>query len=272
MRHIKTMFSKKWQPSNFIKASAAIHVGAAAALIWPAAMEWALACLVANHAALTAAGLTPKSSLLGSNIKQMNSGRPEIALTLDDGPDPAVTPLVLDLLAENDVRATFFCIAEKVRKHPELAKRIVAAGHHIENHSMMHRHYFSLLGTGHLKKEVMAAQQTIESISGRRPRFFRAPAGLRNIFLDPVLHQLGLQLVSWTRRGFDTRISDPKRIMERLLAGVQAGDILLLHDGNAACDASGRPVVLQVLPQLISDLKNRGLCFVTLEHGMHDTS
>ncbi|MES2537716.1 MAG: polysaccharide deacetylase family protein [Pseudomonadota bacterium] len=262
------MDSKKWQPSSFIKASAAIHVGSAAALIWPAAMELALACLAANHAALTAAGLTPKSCLLGSNIRRMNTGRPEIALTLDDGPDPIVTPLVLDILARHDIKATFFCIAENVRKHPELARKIVAAGHDIENHSMLHRHHFSLLGKGGLKKELMAAQQTIEDIGGRKPRFFRAPAGLRNFFLDPVLHQLDLQLVSWTRRGFDTRETDPKRIAERLLSGARAGDILLLHDGNAARDDYGHPVVLQVLPQLIDDLTRRGLRFVTLEQGM----
>lgn len=265
---ISSLQSAKWQPSAFIKASAVLHVGAAAALAVPEAIAWGVGSLVANHAALTAAGLWPKSTLLGPNIRRLDTGRPEIAITIDDGPDPDVTPLVLDILAEHGVKATFFCIAAKARAHPELVRRIADEGHHIENHSMQHRHYFSVLGMGGLKKELQAAQQTLQELSGRTPRYFRAPAGLRNPFLDPVLHRLGLQLVSWTRRGFDTRVNDAHRIMDSLLRNVGAGDILLIHDGNAARCADGKPVILRVLPDLLAKLKDLNLRCVTLQHGL----
>lgn len=259
----------KWQPSSFIKASAAIHVGAAAStLLWPETVFVCIAALIANHVVLTAAGLWPKSTLLGPNTLRLPGGRREIALTIDDGPDPEITPQVLDVLKAHAIKATFFCIATKVKNHPELARRMIAEGHHIENHSMVHRHYFSILGLNGIKKELAAAQQVIEEVTGRKPLFFRAPAGLRNPFLDPVLHQLDLQLVSWTRRGFDTRVGDAQKVTQRLLKNAGPGDILLLHDGNAARGSDGRPVILDVLPQLVAAYTKQNLQFVRLEEGM----
>lgn len=262
------MKNSQWQPSGFIKASAVLHAGAAAALLWSPTMAFGVGGLLANHAVLAAAGLWPRSTLLGPNVLRLTSGRPEIALTIDDGPDPEVTPKVLDILAERGVKATFFCIAEKVRDQPALARRIVDEGHHIENHSARHRHYFSLLGLDGIRKELILAQQIIHETTGRTPEFFRAPAGLRNPFLDPVLHQLNLKLVSWTRRGFDTRVTDVKRIAHRLLHNAQTGDILLMHDGNAARDARGSPVIIEVLPLLIDNLVRRDLKFVRMADGM----
>ncbi len=261
--------TQKWQPSIFIKASAVFHVGAAASvLLWPQTIALGIAGLVANHAVLTAAGLWPKSTLLGPNTLRLPSGRREVALTIDDGPDPEITPQVLDVLKALGIKATFFCIATKVKSHPELARRVIAEGHHIENHSMVHRHYFSILGLNGIKNELAAAQQVIAEVTGRKPLFFRAPAGLRNPFLDPVLHKLNLQLVSWTRRGFDTRVSDAQKVTQRLLENAAAGDILLLHDGNAARGSNGRPVILDVLPQLAAAYAKQNLRFVRLEEGL----
>jgi peptidoglycan/xylan/chitin deacetylase (PgdA/CDA1 family) len=87
---------------------------------------------------------------------------------------------------------------------------------------------------------------------------------LRNPFLDPVLTRLGLRLASWSARGFDTRISDPARVQSKLLGGLQAGAILLLHDGHAARTMRGIPVVLEVLPGLVASAAAAGLRFVTL--------
>jgi peptidoglycan/xylan/chitin deacetylase (PgdA/CDA1 family) len=98
------------------------------------------------------------------------------------------------------------------------------------------------------------------------PRFFRPPAGIRNPLLDPVLHDLGLRLVSWTRRGFDTRRSDADFVLARLAGNLAAGDILLLHDGHCARAADGEPVVLRVLPRLIGQALSLGLKPVTLDH------
>ena len=245
--------ARRWKPSPFIKGSAVLHAGAAAAVVLqPALWPWAVGSVVASHLALTAAGLWPRSALLGLNWTTLpeSAGR-QIALTIDDGPDPEVTPRVLDLLDRYDARATFFCIGEAARRHPHCVEAIVARGHAVENHSQRHRHNFSLLGPAALAREIAAAQQTLTEIGGVRPLFFRAPAGLRNPFLEPVLCRLGLHLASWTRRGFDTRTRDAAVVTQRLLRGLAPRDILLVHDGHPARDARHQPVVLDVLPAVL---------------------
>lgn len=256
-----------WPPA--LQASAALHLGAAGwALARPGDAGWALAAVAANHALLTGAGLWPRSTLLGPNVRRLDACGAAAAITIDDGPDPEVTPRVLDLLDAGGARATFFCIGDRVRAHPALAREILARGHDLQNHSQRHHHGFSFCGPGAFAREIDAAQATIEDVTGHRPHAFRAPAGLRNPLLDPVLHRLGLHLVSWTRRGFDTRVGDPSRVLARLTRGLAAGDILLLHDGHARRDATGAPVVLQVLPPLLRALADRGLRTVTLREAL----
>ncbi len=262
----------RWRPSPLLIGSAAVHLGALAALvarprIWP----WALGALVANHAVLAAAGLWPRSRLLGPNwtrLPHRAARAPSVAITIDDGPDPKVTPQVLTLLAGYGASATFFCIGERVLRYPDLAQEIVRRGHVIENHSQRHRHNFSLLGPGAMNSEVSQAQESIFRVTGSRPQFFRAPAGLRNPFLDPVLSRLKLHLASWTRRGFDTVSADADAVLRRLADPLQADDILLLHDGHAARTRGGQPVILEVLPRLLDALQARGLKPVTLRSAL----
>lgn len=251
-----------------IRASVVLHLLALGAVLTaPAQWPWALAGVALNHLLIAVAGLWPRSHWLGPNWTRLPAAaaaRREIALTIDDGPDPVVTPLVLDLLERYAVQATFFCIGEQAARYPDLCRDIVRRGHAVENHSQRHRHHFSLLGPRGMARELQAAQDTLTAITGQRPVFFRAPAGLRNPFLDPVLTRLGLRLASWSARGFDTRISDAARVQGQLLGGLQAGAILLLHDGHAARTARGIPVVLEVLPALVAAAAAAGLRFVTL--------
>lgn len=258
----------RWPVPPLLWATAAIHAGALVLLLAaPAHWAWALAALVANHAVLTAVGLWPRSTALGENLvrlPQAAATRGEVALTIDDGPDPEVTPAVLDLLDAAGARATFFCIAERAERHPQLVREIVRRGHSVQNHTHGHSHRFSLLGPRGFAREIEAAQRVLAGLTGEAPRFFRAPAGLRNPFLAPVLHRLGLTLASWTRRGYDTRERDPQRVLQRLTRGLAAGDILLLHDGHCARDAQGRPIILAVLPALLAELRGRALVPATL--------
>lgn len=261
-----------WTRPPLVRASLALHALALAAVVLaPAAWPWALAAVVLNHLVLSAAGLWPRSSLLGPNVVRLDAAsraRREVAITLDDGPDPEVTPAVLDLLQARGVRATFFCIARLVEAHPALAREIVARGHALENHSDRHVHTFSLSSPSAFDREIGRAQERIAQVTGHRPTCFRAPAGLRNPFLAPVLHKLGLHLVSWTRRGYDTRTADADLVLARLTRGLRAGDILLLHDGHAARTAQGRPVVLDVLPRLLDAIEAAGLHPVTLPQAL----
>lgn len=264
-----------WRPAPLIAGSLLLHAALPVfALAFPAQWPWALAALIGNHAVLTAAGLWPRSAWLGPNWTKLPpaaAARREIALTIDDGPDPEVTPRVLDLLDAHDVKATFFCIGELAARHPALCREIVARGHDIENHSQHHRHHFSVMGPGGQRREVETAQETIASITGRKPRFFRAPAGLRNPFLDAVLARAGLRLAAWSRRGFDTRTPDAAVVARRLLRGLEPGAILLLHDGHCARTPSGAPVILEALPFLIDAARKANLRFVTLSSTLPDT-
>ena len=262
------MRKSRWQPTLLIRTSVVLHLLALIAVITePLQWRWALGAVLANHALLTLAGLWPRSHWLGPNWTQLPAtaiARNEIALTIDDGPDPIVTPRVLEMLDRYAIQATFFCVGEKAARYPDLCREIVRRGHAVENHSQHHRHYFALMGFSGFMREVQAAQDTLTAITGQSSLFFRAPAGLRNPFLDPVLVHLGLQLASWSVRGFDTRISDVERVKNKLLRGLQAGAILLVHDGNAARTSDGIPVILEVLPAILSSAAAAQLRFVTL--------
>lgn len=264
--------ASRWRPTPLLRASLAWHCGAAALTVlrphwWP----WTLGAVIANHLQLTATGLWPRSRSLGSNWTELPvaaARRGEVAITIDDGPDPQVTPQVLAILSQYRARATFFCIGERVNRLGPYVRDCIDAGHAIENHSYAHPLHFSLLGPRRLRQEIERAQEAITCVGGVAPRFFRAPAGLRSPLLDPVLQRLGLQLTSWTRRGFDTVRSDPDRVLARLTHGLRAGDILLLHDGNAARSRDGKPVILEVLPRLLQALGQRSLKSVTLPEAL----
>lgn len=256
-----------WRPTPTIRASYAVHAGAAALALVPGQWPLALAAFLANQAVLTWAGLWPRSSLLGPNLIRLSAAaaeRGEVTLTIDDGPDPEVTPRVLDLLDAAGAKASFFCIGKDVVHHAALAREMVARGHSIENHSQHHLTLFATLGPWQMRREIADAQESIADTVGRAPRFFRPTAGLRNPFLEPILADLDLRLATWTRRPFDTRCGDPDEVVRRLTRGLAAGDILLMHDGNAATTAAGRPVILSALPPFLSALQAAGLHSVTL--------
>ena len=181
---------RRWRPTPVIRLTYAAHAAAAAGLLalpdhWP---QW-LGLLAANHAVLTGAGLWPRSTLLGPNLLRLPPAavaRREVALTIDDGPDPEVTPQVLDLLDAACAQATFFCIGERAARQPALTRQIVARGHAVENHSQHHAKLFAAQGPARMRAEVADAQATLADLTGVRPAFFRGPAGPRRPLLPPL--------------------------------------------------------------------------------------
>lgn len=272
----------RWRPTALVSITFLLHLAllatlVAAPLMVAHAWRWVLAITLANHVLITLVGLWPRSTWLGPNwirLPPACAARGEIALTIDDGPDPDVTPQVLEMLDRYRVKASFFCIGDNAARYPDLCRNIVERGHTVENHSQRHRHNFSLLGLSGLRREIQAGQHTLSTITGCAPLFFRAPAGLRNIFLAPVLARLGLHLAAWSTRGFDTNTTDPALVCRRLTQNLKAGDILLLHDGNCAQTNVGVPVIIAVLPLLCEAAAKAGLRFVTLpnalQSGCHD--
>jgi peptidoglycan/xylan/chitin deacetylase (PgdA/CDA1 family) len=252
-----------WRPSPFLTASAGLHGVALATLIAsPRSWGLVLTAVLGNHLVISAAGMLPRCGWLGPNITRLPTTRARgdlVALTFDDGPDPDVTPAVLDLLEAAGARATFFCVGQRAEAYPGVVAAMRARGHGVENHSYSHPNGFALRGPHGLRREILRAQEAIEQSGGGRPSLFRAPAGIQNPWLAAVLAKAGLSLVSWSRRGFDTVTRDAARVASRLGRGLSPGDILLLHDGSSARAASGRPVVLEALPRVLDEMSRKGL-------------
>lgn len=258
-----------WFATPVLQLSTGLHISCAVLtalnpVIWP----WTLGAVAVNHLLILATVvMRPHSRLLGPNMMRLPSAaalRGEVALTFDDGPDPIVTPQVLDLLDQYGAKASFFCIANKVIAHPELAREIIRRGHSVENHTNSHPHAFPFFGPKALQHEIDSAQNAIYATTGIAPVFFRAPMGFRNPFLAPVVERAGLCYTNWTRRGLDTFAKSAEPVFQRLQRGLAAGDILLLHDGCSIQPHGDSPVILEVLPRLLERLQELNLKSVAL--------
>jgi len=261
-------------PTPALGATALLHASSTAALLYdPLIWPWIGSGLVANHAVLAVAGFTPRSTLLGPNLARLpgaSAGRGEIAITFDDGPDPEVTPRVLDLLDAAGMKATFFLVGSRVARHPAIAREILERGHSAENHSDRHSPGFAFYTVARARRDMARAQAAIADATGSVPRYFRAPYGIRSPLLEPALAALGLQYVSWTRRGFDTVAADARKVFDRLTCALAPGDVLLLHDSAAGRTRHAEPTVLAALRALLQRLGERGLKSVTLRAACAD--
>jgi peptidoglycan-N-acetylglucosamine deacetylase len=265
-----------WSPTPVVRWSIGLHAFAALwLLLQPSGWPWLLGAVVVNHLFLGAIGMWPRSRLLGPNLARLppsEAGRGIVALSFDDGPDPDVTPRIMDLLERHGATASFFCIGERAAAWPEIVRDIARRGHSVENHTQRHPNAFACFGMSALRREIEAAQATLSRIAGQAPRFFRAPVGLRSPLLDPVLSRIGLRLTSWSRRGHDCVRRDPEAVLRQITSRLRDGDIVLLHDGSCARTRDGSAVVLAVLPRLLDHLGARGLRALSLPHALRAQS
>jgi len=259
---------RRWRPAPLLKATLGLHIaGALAIATYPHAWPWVVTLLGCNHLLIIGSIFCPRGQLLGPNLVRLPAAaaeRGEVALTFDDGPDPFVTPRVLDLLDRFGMKATFFCVGRKVCAHPDVVEDMVRRGHAIENHSFDHIHWFAAMDPWRMSRDIENAQSAIARIAGARPGLFRAPNGFRNPWLDAVLARGALRYVSWTRRGLDTVRRDAQAVARALMRDLRAGDVLLMHDGNSGRTTDDQPMVLAVLPTLLERLREKGLKSVAL--------
>ena len=261
-----------WRGTPILLFSTGLHLFCAVlTLLNPALWEWTLGAVIANHLLIFATVvLWPGSRLLGPNMRRLPTAaalRGEVALTFDDGPDPVVTPQVLDLLDQYGAKASFFCIGNKVSAYPELTREIIRRGHSVENHTNSHPHGFPFFSPTAMQHEIDSAQTAIHATTGVTPVFFRAPMGFRNPFLAPMVERAGLRYTNWTRRGYDTFAKSAEPVWQRLQRGLAAGDILLLHDGRSLVPHNEVPIILEVLPRLLEHLHTLNLKSVALPAG-----
>lgn len=193
---------------------------------------WLVAILLA-YATVGGLGVAfPHLRFFGNFICRGPSSRRQVALTFDDGPDPRSTPVLLDVLKQEGVTATFFCVGQRVGKERELCARIVRDGHLIGNHSFAHSNLMNFFGPGQLRAEMNQTQTALREATGVDAKFFRPPMGLSNPLVFQAARKLGLKVIGWSVRSLDTLTPEPERVVERILRKVTPGAIILLHDGN----------------------------------------
>ena len=177
------------------------------------------------------------------------------ALTFDDGPDVEHTPKVLDILAREGVTATFFLIGRRAAAAPELVRRIAREGHDVGNHTWSHRSLW-LCGPRETEYQIVRGHEAIADAAGTPPRFFRAPWGMTNVAVFPVVHRLGTPCVFWTVQPEGQRPVTPDRQVRWVTGRVKPGAIVDLHDADGVPLAGERTV--RALPDLISALRDDG--------------
>jgi peptidoglycan/xylan/chitin deacetylase (PgdA/CDA1 family) len=250
------MFNRRLSPFHI---ATALAIAAAAAAVWSGRL-WLAASVLTAYAVMFALGVAfiRMNFFCAARCRGRRGGN-FLTLTFDDGPDPAATPALLDTLRDLRVPAAFFCVGERVRMQPELARRIVREGHVIGNHSLRHGWWTNLLFGRRLREELLGAQEAIRAATGVTPRYYRSPVGLTNTQLGAALRRADLLLVGWDVRALD-RGAPRDKVVQRILRLARDGSIILLHDGGA------RPEVLTGLVRdVVAQLRARGYSFVGLD-------
>ena len=231
--------------------------------------------IVVSTGALAAAGIAawgavaPSSELYGPTVRHTGAVK-KIALTFDDGPNPAVTPLLLDLFDRHSVRATFFLIGKFARACPDLVREISARGHLIGNHTDTHANLIFQSRAG-IREELTRCQDAIAAATGEPPpRWMRPPYGYRSPLLGGEARGAGmLGIVMWSKICWDWTPQPPRRLIERLAdvarPGKTYGDIVVLHDGDHRALGGDRHHVVAALAHWLPLWRDAGNEFVTID-------
>ena len=216
--------------------------------------------------------IRPGSSVLYPTVRRGPRDGRRVALSFDDGPDPVVTPAVLDALAAHGARATFFAIGQAVDAHPQIPRRVVAEGHEIGNHSWRHSPWESFSMPSEQIAEIERGERAIAAITGNGATpLYRAPHGVKSPPFVRAAQAKQLTMVAWSLHSRDTFFANPARIAARVLRRVRPGDIVVMHDGH---DRPGRQRsgCARAVPLILAGLQKRGLECVTVSEllGPHD--
>jgi peptidoglycan/xylan/chitin deacetylase (PgdA/CDA1 family) len=224
-------------------------------------------------AGLAAGGYAYAAQWPGSRI----FGRPliaprrpgELALTFDDGPNPAWTPRLLEVLASHGVRATFFMVGSHAQMEPDLVRRVAAGGHLIGCHSWSHPN-LAYTRAAKVREELSRAKQTLEEITGQPVKYFRPPFGARRPYVLHVARSLGMTPVLWNSMTSDWKERSTEKIVERQMRMIDrlerrgwAANIVL-HDGNNLDPVADRGPSIAAADALLAHYKGTHR-FVTLD-------
>jgi peptidoglycan-N-acetylglucosamine deacetylase len=180
-----------------------------------------------------------------------------VVLTFDDGPDAQVTPMILDVLKQHQVKAVFFIIGSKAEKNPELIKRINKEGHILGGHSYSHHFFFDLFSAAKMKEEMRRTEHLVYTITGKKIKLFRPPYGVTNPPLARSIRMLGYQSVGWSLKSNDIVIKNEEEIVQNLMSALRGGDIVLFHDN--------KPWTVNVVDRFIRSIREKDFAIAPLD-------
>lgn len=199
------------------------------------------------------------SSLIQFNyfVKSINKGTGKgIALTFDDGPDAEMTPQILAILEKENIKATFFVIGSKIGGQEKILQKIFEEGHVVGNHSYSHNKKMTLFSTQKLIEDIANCSTTIESVTHKKPLFFRPPFGITNPRYNRAIKSFNMKSIGWSIRSFDTTANDKELLYKKVIKKITQGSIILFHDK--------KKITLDILPEVIQHCKDNGIKIVPL--------
>lgn len=234
-----------------------------ALLVRPPPFGWAATALAAYLALVLGGVFVLRWRVFADAIVRGPKGSRGVALTFDDGPHPRWTPRVLDILEKERATATFFVVARKAEKHPEVVRAILERGHAVALHSYAHDRLFALRSERRVRKDLERGIAVLEGVAGTRPALFRPPIGHTNPIVARVADALDLTVVGWTVSGRDGIASArPEAVAARIRRDLRDGAIILMHDSPEQGDRE--PASVRALPSVLAAVAGRGLRVVPL--------
>lgn len=204
-----------------------------------------------------------RAPIFGRIISRGRPTAPAIALTFDDGPTEPYTSQILDVLRHSGARATFFVLGARAQQAPDVVRRAAGEGHEIGNHTWDHA-ALPLRTPGALRVTIRRTSDVVETITGARPRVFRAPFGWRNPWLGGAARREGCEPIAWTVGVYDTARPGVDAIVNRAIEGFVDGSILLLHDGRSFDPNPDASQVVEALPRIVREAQRRGFRLLTV--------
>jgi len=223
-------------------------------LLWPYSWLAAIGVLALSHALVLWPTLRPNVQWLGPVVTAFESTSNEVWLTIDDGPTNDTEDL-LNALDERGIKATFFVKGLLATQQPDLVRQMLDRGHTVANHSQTHPSgSFWCLPPSAIESQIDSCSAALQTITGENPRLFRAPVGMKNPFVHPILARRGMTLAGWSIRGFDSFGDDVERVVSRIAPHVRAGSIIVMHQG--------RGFSVACISRVVDELRTRGYSFV----------
>ncbi len=203
---------------------------------------------------------------IGSNffikvVCSADTGKKEIAISFDDGPVINYTPQILQLLKQENVKAAFFCIGNRIAGNENILRQMMDDGHVIGNHSYSHHFWFDMYSSKKMLDDLKQMDHEMEKAIGFKPKLFRPPYGVTNPNLKKAIIHGDYTPVGWNIRSMDTVIKDEKKLLDKVTSAIKPGAVFLFHDTSKT--------TLEILPAFIKEVKNQGYNIIPLDKLLH---